>query len=351
MPAPNSLSNHLIWAAALLCPPAAAQPAIEVFVLAGQSNMEGKAQNRLLEAQAAAEPTAELLAPYRKGNAWAIRDDVFVVFGDRAGKLTIGYGSPGRTGVELAFGTALGDHFDAPVLLVKTAWGGHSLARQFRPPSAGMPDAERLQEELERAIERTEKRNRDRDRDDPLPTLAEIAGAYGSSYRAMIAEVQRVLAEPESVHPSLAGRETSLAGFVWFQGWNDQYDNAHASYDANLRHLIGDVRRDLDAPGLPIVIAAMGQNGSTPATGTMRAIQRAQLAMNDVPEFKGTVRALATDALVDHAAEALYPEWKQRREEWDRTGSDHPYHYYGSAVWFCRIGNAMATAMLDLIEE
>jgi alpha-galactosidase len=31
----------------------------------------------------------------------------------------------------------VGDHFDEPVLLVKVAWGGKSLAVDFRPPSAG----------------------------------------------------------------------------------------------------------------------------------------------------------------------------------------------------------------------
>ena len=48
------------------------------------------------------------------------------------------------TGAELELGTVLGDHFDEPVLLIKAAWGGHSLAKLFRPPSAGMPSEEAL---------------------------------------------------------------------------------------------------------------------------------------------------------------------------------------------------------------
>ncbi len=70
-----------------------------------------------------------------KDGKWKVRDDVFVKFLRRKGPLTVGYGSPGRTGVELEFGTAMGERFEEPVILVKAAWGGHSLVRNFRPPS------------------------------------------------------------------------------------------------------------------------------------------------------------------------------------------------------------------------
>jgi hypothetical protein len=35
------------------------------------------------------------------------------------------------------FGHVLGDNLDNQVLLIKTAWGGKSLYRDFRPPSSG----------------------------------------------------------------------------------------------------------------------------------------------------------------------------------------------------------------------
>ena len=38
---------------------------------------------------------------------------------------------------EFALGHHLGEAFDEPVLLVKTAWGGKSLQVDLRPPSAG----------------------------------------------------------------------------------------------------------------------------------------------------------------------------------------------------------------------
>ena len=94
----------------------------------------------------------------------------------------------------------------------------------------------------------------------------------------------------------------------------------------------------------------MGQNMSKPATGAMLVIQKAQLAMNDVPEFKGTVKTIRTDVLVDKAAEELFPKWRENKELWDKTGGDFPYHYLGSAIWFTRIGKAAADAMLELLK-
>lgn len=82
----------------------------------------------------------------------------------------------------------------------------------------------------------------------------------------------------------------------------------------------------------------------------MRAVGEAQMSMNDVPEFKGNVKAFRTDVLVDKAAEDLYPTWSKNVEQWKKTGGDHPYHYLGSAIWFHRIGHAMGEAMLELIK-
>jgi alpha-galactosidase len=322
---------------------------VKVFILAGQSNMEGKATNELLEHQAADPQTSELFAHLRQGDQWIVRDDVFVKFLDRHGPLTIGFGSPDRTGPELEFGTVMGDRFDQPVLLIKAAWGGHALFRQFRPPSAGLPSDEQLAKELAERQRQVQERNEQNQAADPLPTLEDIKQPYGSSYREMLAEVQAVREQFETLFPALQGRTLELAGFVWFQGWNDQYGAEH-EYAANVRHFIQDVRRDLDAPQLPFVIAAMGQNGSQPAEGAMLTIREAQLAMNDVPEFKGNVLAFRTDVLVDKAAEELYPHWRERFDEWQLVGSDHAYHYFGSAIWFNRIGRAMGDSMLTLLD-
>lgn len=344
------LSAWVVWAAvAMAAAPGFAQETktVKVFLLAGQSNMEGKAPNALLEHQATDDKTKDQFAHLRKDGQWVVRDDVFIKFLERHGGLTLGYGSRDRTGVELEFGTVMGNHFVEPVLLIKTAWGGHSLFQKFRPPSAGMPSEEALTAELTKAQEQVRRNNLKNKKQAPIPTLDDIKAPYGSSYRAMLAEVKSVSENYETLFPALKGRKLEMAGFVWFQGWNDMY-GAEGEYASNLRHLIHDVRRDLNAPKLPIVIGAMGQNGSKPAENAMLVVQQAQLSMNDVPEYQGNVRTIRTDVLVDRAAEDLFPEWQKRLEEWKLVGGDRPYHYLGSALWFNRIGRSMGEAMLEL---
>ncbi|HUR46178.1 MAG TPA: sialate O-acetylesterase [Candidatus Saccharimonadales bacterium] len=328
---------------------AAGKETVKVFILAGQSNMEGKAPNTLLDSQAEDPKTGSLFQHLRKDGKWIVRDDVFIKFLERKGPLTIGYGSPGRTGPELEFGTVMGDHFEEPVLLIKAAWGGHSLAKLFRPPSAGFPEG--LEKELQQAHDQVKKRNEKQKKNDPLPTMEDIKKEYGSSYRNTLTEFKKTSANFETMFPELKGRKLELAGFVWFQGWNDQYGGVEKEYASNMKLFIQDIRKDLNTPKLPFVIAAMGQNMSKPATGPMRVIQEAQLSMNDVPEFKGNVKAFRTDVLVDKAAEELYPTWSKNPEAWKKVGGDHAYHYLGSAIWFNRIGRAMGDAMLELIND
>jgi len=207
-----------------------------------------------------------------------------------------------------------------------------------------------LQKELNQAQANVKKNNEKDKKNDPLPTMEDIKKDYGSSYRQMMVEVKDVMDNYATMFPTLKGKTLETAGFVWFQGWNDQY-GAQDEYASNMKHFIKDVRKDLNAPNLPFVIAAMGQNGSKPAAGAMLTIREAQLAMNDVPEFKGNVKAFRTDVLVDKAAEELNHTWQKNIEQWKLTGGDHGYHYLGSAIWFTRIGHAMGEAMLELMRD
>src|SRR3954464_13817152 len=122
---------------------------VKVFILAGQSNMEGQgfiasdpkrnggkgSLEQLVNDPATAARYKHLVDA--AGN-WRTRDDVMITYLDRKGPLTVGYGvKPDRIGPELGFGWVMGDALDEPVLLIKCAGGGKSLAIDFRPPSSG----------------------------------------------------------------------------------------------------------------------------------------------------------------------------------------------------------------------
>jgi alpha-galactosidase len=318
----------------------AAEPpkAVRVFVLAGQSNMEGKAKVSLLEYQARQPGTGDLFKHLRKDDKWVERDDVWIKFLDRKGKLTVGYGSPGCIGPELEFGRVVGDHFAEPVLLIKTAWGGRSLYRDFRPPGAGLPPAE----VLEKMLADVRKRKAD-------ATIDDVKKTFGATYRAMLDEVNGTLADVKKHFPELAGRQHELAGFIWFQGWNDMISAEYTKeYIANLAHLIRDVRKDFKSPKLPVVIGQMGVDGENPGRN-IQTFKAAQAAILDMPEFKGNVALVKTDVFWDREAETVFKKgWREHIDEWNKVGSDYPYHYLGSAKTMLRIGRAFGEAALEL---
>ena len=223
--------------------------AVHVFILPANRTWKGRAwwiwitraittaARNLLQSMVA---TPERYAHLKdaEGN-WVVRDDVHVRFRNRqgvmAGGLTIGYTGYGsmdsrhHIGPELQIGHRLGDALEAPVLLVKTAWGGKSLFKNFRPPSAG--------------------------------------GETGEFYTKMLAEVNEALDAVPEEFPQLAGRPLVVRGFVWFQGWNDMYDeDARAQYEDNLVHLIGDVRAEYNTPRLPVIIGELGNGGPEATT-------------------------------------------------------------------------------------
>lgn len=311
---------------------------LKVFILAGQSNMEGKAKVALMDYQAKQPATAPLFTHLRANGQWIERDDVWIKFLDRKGKLTVGYGSPGCIGPELGFGTVVGDHYREPVLLIKTAWGGRSLYRDFRPPSAGLPS----KQVLENLLAARKKR-------DPGATMEQVKETFGKSYREMMSEVRSTLANLKSLFPQYENQGYELSGFVWFQGWNDMIDDTYtAQYADNLACLIRDIRHDLGVPGLPVVVGQMGVDGLH-ADAKMQRFKSAEAAGVDRPEFKGNVALVKTDAFWDKEADAVFKKgWRKNQALWDTVGSNYPFHYLGSAKTMLKIGQAFGKAMIEL---
>ena len=68
-----------------------------------------------------------------------------------------------------------------------------------------------------------------------------------------------------------------------------------------------------------------------------------------MPEFQGNVTVVKTDQYWDLQADAVFSKgWKEHLEEWNRVGSDRPYHYLGSVKCYSQMGEAFAEALLEL---
>jgi len=338
----NQITGAVLFAAAALAAlshPALAQQAdqgkpstqagkgpVKVFILAGQSNMEGQGVVPLDPKRNEGKGTLEWLvkdpntAPrfahlLDSGGKWKQRDDVWICYGDRRGPLTVGFGcKPNLIGPELGFGWVMGECLAEPVLLIKCAWGGKSLAVDFRPPSSGkIPYA--LGAKTTADIEK-----------DP-----NIVGKY---YRETLAIARDTLAKVGELVPALAGREYVLAGFGWHQGWNDRINQAfNDEYEKNMANFIRDMRKDLGAKQLPFVIAETGMSGAEETNPRALSLMRAQAAVAEYPEFKGNVAFVGTKAF-----------WRPK----EVSPSGQGYHWNGSAETYYLIGQSMGEAMKKL---
>jgi len=318
------------WAAVLACvlaallrptvaaPPKGETPApapavrpVKVFVLAGQSNMEGHgiipadpqrnggrgSLEYLVKDPATADRFKHLVDSDGK---WRTRDDVWIHYLNRKGKLTAGYGArEDRIGPELGFGQVIGDALEEPMLLIKLAWGGKSLAQDFRPPSSG--------------------------------------GEVGPYYREIVERTRAVLKNLKQEFPELGDRRYELAGFGWHQGWNDRINpDFNNEYEKNMASFIRDIRKDLGVKNLPFVIAETGMSGPEEKHPRALSLMRAQAAVAEYEEFQGNVAFVATRSF-----------WRDK----EGSPSGQEYHWNTNAETYYLIGAAMGRAMRELCES
>ncbi len=316
---PISSPTILVAAMVLLTQASHAGP-LKVYILAGQSNMEGQAvvdltgkdynEGRGTLATLMADPAKGPTFKHLKDSAgkWEVRDDVWARYQREkqpllAGPLSTGfsvYGDTHHFGVEWQFGHVMGEAMKDQVLLIKTAWGGKSLGVDFRPPGAG--------------------------------------GAVGPYYTLMISQIRESLANLKTDFPAYDGKGYELAGFIWWHGWNDSCDAKLApEYEANLVNLIKDVRKDLKTPKLPFVVGELtGPWGPNDETLPKAAadVRNAQKQVAAKPEFKDSVLFVETHEFVRKAEDSPNPS--------------HGHHEFGNAETYFLVGDALAHGMLKL---
>jgi alpha-galactosidase len=309
---------------------------IKVFILAGQSNMVGYGHTetgnggvagaigslRHLAVNNASFPDYDyaslLVNPADPANSpWRTRGDVKAWWRDGGTDLggTIRKGDLGppflgidadQYGPEFAFGQVMGDYYAADdVLVIKAAWGGKSLAVDFRPPSA----------------------------------VARVAGTQvGPFYKAIFDNVRDVLANLGTEFPQWSGKGYQISGFGWHQGWNDRVDQTYNDeYEANIKNFIDDVRAELGKPVLPFVIATTGMAGWTETHPRALSLMNAQLAMQNFTKYPAHEGNVAV---------------RDTRDFW-RDASVSPvnqgFHWNQNGETQFLIGKSMGDLMVDLL--
>jgi len=349
---------------------------VKVFILAGQSNMEGHGQICSLDHLGDDPKYGHLLKLLKNADgSWAVRDDVAISYKaeqreEQKGPLTVGWGaSANEIGPELMFGVIMGERYKEHVLLIKTAWGGKDVFCDFRSPGAGKPTGDEAA-----LLEKQGSGGRSRE-----------VGVY---YRKMISEIKECLANIEDVVPAYHGQGYEIVGMAWFQGWNDfcqwpaRVEDRQVglgiieAYSRNLANMIRDLRKDLDVPDMPFVIGEMGVGGhemtkraenpkDREATAMVR-FRNAQKAVADDSSLKNVtfvptldfwdtrldeLRVMAEkydrvkkEQKIQNTPDNVLPT-KELSEEYRRLGGHWYCHYNGSAANYSLIGYALAQAL------
>ncbi len=252
----------------------------------------------------------------------------------KSGKLGVGYGGgKNKLGPEYGFGLSIAEKIKGPILLIKTSWGGKSINYDFRPPSVG-------------EYQLNEKQKVDTKAD-------QIRKNASLNYRMMNEAIAKVLANLKDNHPDynpIIGYE--MAGFVWFQGFNDQFSpEFRDNYKKNMVAFIKDIRKEYKTPKMPFVIGVLGTGRTAEKVGENK-VSLGQREAAKAPEFKGNV--LAVESYKDYSLfsyEVYERGWAKHFHEWVTVGSDRPYHYLGSGGFFVRLGDSFANAMAQLINH
>ena len=325
--------------------------------------------------------------------ACAVSDQVYISsIADRnlkSGKLSVGYGADNvKIGPEYGFGLSMSQRVKGPILLIKTSWGGKSLMYDFRPPSAtdfkstqayadakakaetnlvkyketvkNFSETEKkyaadlaiYQEKMKTADEKTKKKLREPRKPklprEPKPFSQDNAGHF---WREMVKHVNEVLADPKKYHPDYdAGKGYEIAGFVWFQGFNDQFNpEYHGNYADNMKMFIKDVRTTFKTPNMPFVIGVLG-TARTKEKVDENPVSIAQRDAAKHPEFTGNVLSVESYKDYSNYSHSIFEKgWPPHYHEWNTVGSDRPYHYLGSGAFFVRLGDSFADAITRIM--
>lgn len=321
---------------------------LKVFILAGQSNMQGKSvvetgrdpnnyaitnlvggmgslRHMLNKNPKRYGYLADPANPIGANPGWLKRSDVSVAYWSGGGTSDVPSpvatarngdldpyfgnngegpsGGNGRMGPEYAFGLVMGSQLDDQVLLIKYSFGGKSLGGDYRPPTA----------------------------------VAQRGGTVGPYYTGMVSRVNHVLNNLSTYCPSYTGGGYEISGFAWHQGWNDRISATYtAEYEANLTNLIQDLRTAWSAPNMPVVIGTTSMANVEGDSLGLQLVAAQKAVANPAlhPEFAGTVATVDTRAF-DYGT--------------DVSPSSEGFHWNWNSESYFNIGETMGQALMGLL--
>ncbi len=325
--------------------PADLSKPVQVFVIMGQSNtlemgkVKGDEEGSLEYAV-----KNESLYPFmidEVGN-WTKRLDVRNVHTQGSGGpdgrggvrrndwLTV---SGGKIGIEQGIGHQLGNAMEAPVLVLKSSIGNRSLGWDLLPPGAPRHEVETTDKKTGQKLTLVTPAHNDEVRH-PSWTKGQVPAPpshtwhAGLQYLGDVARAKDVLEDLAQYYPN--ARDYEVAGFLWWQGDKDRYNEAHSTvYGKNLKYLFEALRKEFNAPKAKMVVATLGQTNKDTATGNEKLIIDGMLAFGVSHEGEAAVVYTHTISM----------------------GSSSNAHYGGNAKTYMNVGLAMGKAMVELLEK
>lgn len=375
---------------------------VKVFIMSGQSNMVGFGQVTGTgpgTLQTITGPEKKFPNLVASGGGWTTRNDVKyrgVITDIASGNLKPDVAGD-KYGPELGFGHVMGWYHDEPVLLIKASQGNRGLMWDILPPGsprtvAGATTFPAYGESPETWATATGgpapgnwyagKQYDDffLKESDMGPRAWAIAVSYPSAcqvrhngvvYISKSAHTSAALSQPgvgansatywdvysvfntadildnfASEYPAWAAQGFKIAGYVWWQGYDDTAEPRATRYEPNMVQFIKQIRAYYEnryptktVPNAPFVLATLATNGgwgnTDPGSGK---VAQAQLNVDGstgkYPEFAGNVKTM------------------EARGYWRDTAispSGQGYHYNWNAETYLLVGDALGRGMVELL--
>lgn len=274
------------------------------------------------------------------------------------GPLSIGWGaSVTNIGPEYGVGITLERLVDAPILLVKCAWGNTAIREAWRPGSLDGVETPSEKAEREKWNAAETSAAKAEGREPKLRPAPEKTGKPSWCWGMALPAIRKVLENPGAYHPEYdPAKGYDIAGMVWFQGYSDMNNEA---YGEQLEEMVKWFRSEIKDPKMPFVCGTLGMVGPYPHTVYDGPVSGGMVRAAKSEALKGTMDVVNTGRFYPLELDCadnlrkLYPKDSPEAVSLSaftaKSISNKPFHYRGSAKFFLLAGDAFARSLANLM--